>query len=162
MAQVHPTTPGTRPIIASIDIADRVRDLTARVLGIAPDRVVEAADFVRDLGASSLDLVELIMAVEDAFGIEISDSAAERITTVSDLQAFIRRQGPAGPAPPPPLSKLFIKFKPTDRVFKFFLIYAQIKKDFRESFIGKSCFQKHMVDRSVRKPRRCAIKIGFE
>ncbi|MDP1840701.1 MAG: acyl carrier protein [Reyranella sp.] len=99
MAQVHPTTPETRPIIASIDIADRVRDITARVLGIAPDRVVEAADFVRDLGASSLDLVELIMAVEDAFGIEISDSAAERITTVSDLQAFIRSQVPAGRTP---------------------------------------------------------------
>lgn len=95
MAQVHPTAPETRPIIASIDITDRVRDITARVLGIAPDRVVEAADFVADLGASSLDLVELIMAIEDAFGIEISDSAAERITTVGELMAFIRSQAPS-------------------------------------------------------------------
>lgn len=94
MTPVHPT-PEARPItanpaIASIDIDSRVRDITARVLGIGPDRVVEAADFVADLGASSLDLVELIMAIEDAFGIEISDSAAERIATVGDLEAFIR------------------------------------------------------------------------
>ncbi len=94
MTPVHPT-PEARPItanlgVAGIDIAGRVRDITARVLGISQDRVAEAADFVADLGASSLDLVELIMAIEDAFGIEISDTAAERIATVGDLEAFIR------------------------------------------------------------------------
>ncbi len=94
MTQVHPTAPET-PTIINLSIASRVRDITATVLGIAPDRVVETADFVTDLGASSLDLVELIMAIEDAFGIEISDSAAERIATVGDLQAFIRSQAPA-------------------------------------------------------------------
>ncbi len=95
MTPIQPTAPETAAILAdtgayNASVATRVRDITARVLGIVPDRVVEAADFVADLGASSLDLVELIMAVEDAFGIEISDSAAERIITVGDLEAFIR------------------------------------------------------------------------
>lgn len=91
-AQVQPTAPEAPTItgIFNASIANRVRDVTATILGIAPDRVIETADFVADLGASSLDLVELIMAIEDAFGIEISDSAAERIATVGDLQAFIR------------------------------------------------------------------------
>ncbi|MDP1963755.1 MAG: acyl carrier protein [Reyranella sp.] len=98
MAQVQPTAPEARPIISNADDTSRVREITARVLGIAPERVVEKANFVTDLGASSLDLVELIMAIEDGFGIEISDSAAEQIITVGDLLAFIRSQLPAARA----------------------------------------------------------------
>jgi acyl carrier protein len=98
MTPVQPTAPEARPMIADADVASRVREITARVLGIAQDRVAEPANFVTDLGASSLDLVELIMAIEDGFGIEISDSAAEKITTVGDLLAFIRSQLPAARA----------------------------------------------------------------
>jgi acyl carrier protein len=98
MAQPQSTTPDARTGITNAGIANRVQEIVARVLGIAPDRVADKADFVADLGASSLDLVELIMAIEDAFSIEISDSAAERILTVGDLVAFIRSQVPAAKA----------------------------------------------------------------
>jgi acyl carrier protein len=98
MAQSQPTTPDARTGTTNTGTANRVREIVAKVLGIAPDRVTDKADFVADLGASSLDLVELIMAIEDAFGIEISDSAAERILTVGDLLAFIRSQAPAAKA----------------------------------------------------------------
>jgi len=97
MVRLQPTAPDARTATAATTAA-RVRGITATVLGIAADRVVAEADFVADLGASSLDLVELIMAIEDAFGIEISDDAAERLVTVGDLLAFIESQPPAAKA----------------------------------------------------------------
>jgi len=63
---------------------EKVIDIIVEQLSVDKDKVVPGASFVDDLGADSLDLVELIMAMEEAFGIEIPDEVAEKITKVKD------------------------------------------------------------------------------
>lgn len=77
----------------SDDIADRVRKIVVEHLGVEDDKVTEAANFIDDLGADSLDTVELVMAFEEEFGIEIPDDAAEKIVTVKDAISFIAENG---------------------------------------------------------------------
>ena len=71
------------------DITERVKKIVIEHLGVDEEKVVETASFIDDLGADSLDTVELVMAFEEEFGSEISDSEAEKILTVGDAVKFI-------------------------------------------------------------------------
>lgn len=71
------------------DIAARVKKIVVEHLGVEEEKVTPDASFIDDLGADSLDIVELVMAFEEEFGVEIPDDAAEKINTVGDANKFI-------------------------------------------------------------------------
>jgi acyl carrier protein len=71
------------------DIAERVKKIVVEHLGVDEAKVTDNASFIDDLGADSLDTVELVMAFEEEFNVEIPDDAAEKIQTVSDAIAFL-------------------------------------------------------------------------
>ena len=71
------------------DIGNKVKKMVAEHLGVEETKVIDEANFIDDLGADSLDTVELVMAFEEEFGSEISDSEAEKILTVGDAIKFI-------------------------------------------------------------------------
>ncbi len=71
------------------ETAERVKKIVVEHLGVDAEKVTEEASFVDDLGADSLDIVELVMAFEEEFLVEIPDDAAEKITTVKDAIDFI-------------------------------------------------------------------------
>jgi acyl carrier protein len=71
------------------DVAERVKKIVVEHLGVEPEKVVDGANFIEDLGADSLDTVELVMAFEEEFGVEIPDDAAETIVTVGDAVKFL-------------------------------------------------------------------------
>lgn len=73
--------------------AERVKKIIADHLNLDPSKVTDGANFVNDLGADSLDTVELVMAFEEEFGCEIPDDAAEKILTVKDAIAYIDKHG---------------------------------------------------------------------
>ena len=75
------------------DTAERVKKIVIEHLGVEADKVTEAASFINDLGADSLDIVELVMAFEEEFNVEIPDDAAEKIATVKDAIDFINSNG---------------------------------------------------------------------
>ena len=72
------------------DVADRVKKIVVEHLGVEEGKVTDNASFIDDLGADSLDTVELVMAFEEEFGVEIPDDAAEKISTVKDAIEFIQ------------------------------------------------------------------------
>ena len=71
------------------DVAERVKKIVVEHLGVEAEKVVDNANFIEDLGADSLDTVELVMAFEEEFGVEIPDDAAEKIATVQDAINYI-------------------------------------------------------------------------
>jgi acyl carrier protein len=71
------------------DIGERVKNIIVEQLGVTPDQVVPEASFIEDLGADSLDTVELVMALEEEFDAEIPDEEAEKITTVQQAVDYI-------------------------------------------------------------------------
>ena len=73
------------------DIAERLKKIVVEHLGVDADKVTENASFIDDLGADSLDNVELVMAFEEEFGVEIPDDAAEKIQTVGQAVEFIEQ-----------------------------------------------------------------------
>ena len=78
-----------------MSVEEKVKNIIVDQLGVSADEVVPSASFVDDLGADSLDLVELIMVFEEEFGQEIPDEDAETIQTVQDAVDYISKQSPA-------------------------------------------------------------------
>jgi acyl carrier protein len=73
-----------------MDVEAKVRLIVAEQLGVTEAEIKPAASFIEDLGADSLDIVELVMAMEESFGVEIPDEEAENIKTVQDAVSFIK------------------------------------------------------------------------
>ena len=73
------------------DIEDRTRKIVVEHLGVEEDKVTENASFIDDLGADSLDTVELVMAFEEEFEIEVPDEEAEKLTSVGDVNAYVTK-----------------------------------------------------------------------
>jgi acyl carrier protein len=76
----------------SQDVFERVKKVTVEELGVKPEEVVETASFQEDLGADSLDVVELVMAFEDEFQIDIPDEEVGEIKTVGDAVSYISKK----------------------------------------------------------------------
>ena len=76
--------------VSSEEVFDKIKEIIVEQLGVAENSVTEEASFIDDLGADSLDIVELIMALEEEFDIEIPDTDAEKIVTVGDVVDYIK------------------------------------------------------------------------
>jgi acyl carrier protein len=81
--------------VSMSDVAERVKKIVVEHLGVDADKVVAGANFIDDLGADSLDTVELVMAFEEEFNVEIPDDAAETIVTVGDAVKFLEKSAAA-------------------------------------------------------------------
>ena len=75
------------------NVEERVKEIIVEQLSVEAEKVVLEASFINDLGADSLDTVELVMAFEEKFGLEIPDEDAEKITTVQEAISYIEKKG---------------------------------------------------------------------
>ena len=73
-------------------ISEKVKEIIVEQLGVNPEQVTESASFIEDLGADSLDTVELVMAFEEVFGVEVPDEDAEKLQTVGDVVDYIEKK----------------------------------------------------------------------
>lgn len=79
------------PFTMSDSIEQKVKDIVVEQLNVQPDQVKPEAKFIDDLGADSLDTVELVMAFEEEFGIEVPDEEAEKLVSVGDVIAYVQK-----------------------------------------------------------------------
>src|SRR5205823_2507414 len=85
-------TPTEQILMAEKSIAEKVKDIIVEQLGVNPEQVTPQASFIEDLGADSLDIVELVMAFEEEFGVEVPDEDAEKLQTVGDVIKYIEEK----------------------------------------------------------------------
>ncbi len=78
-----------------MSVNQKVKDIIVEQLGVDPEKVKSEASFIDDLGADSLDIVELVMAMEEEFDLEIPDEDAEKLKTVNDVQSYLTSKGKA-------------------------------------------------------------------
>jgi acyl carrier protein len=76
-------------------VEDKVKEIIVDQLGVSADEVVNEASFIDDLGADSLDIVELVMAIEEEFGIEVPDEDAERMQNIGDVVSYVQEKAEA-------------------------------------------------------------------
>jgi acyl carrier protein len=84
---------GGVPIVSAV--YDRLQAIVAEQLGVEPEKITPDAEFIQDLNADSLDMVELVMSLEEEFGVEISDEEVEKIVKVSDAVEYIEENANA-------------------------------------------------------------------
>jgi acyl carrier protein len=85
-------TDSTTPFMADKTIEEKVKDIIVEQLGVNPEQVTPSASFIEDLGADSLDTVELVMAFEEEFSVEVPDEDAEKLQTVGDVVKYIEEK----------------------------------------------------------------------
>ena len=87
------TPKGARIFYGGKTIEEKVKDIIVEQLGVNPEQVTPQAKFIEDLGADSLDTVELVMAFEEEFNVEVPDEEAEKLQTVGDVIKYIEDKG---------------------------------------------------------------------